>query len=139
MFSVEKDKTKNLIRLTNIGRQLLPEEVGKEEKMNGNQGRILIEVLGVDRPNLEYLLALKQNIGKKILQKTMETISENLNRFNRELHPTDINFIKNSPQKRLILFPVQSAIADKLALLQHVKQSLSRKFLSKITDRKKSD
>lgn len=79
------------------------------------------------------MLSLKHNIEKQILQKTMETISENLIRYNREPNPAETECMKSSPQKRIIFFPVQNVIADKLALLQHVKQSLSRKFLSKIT------
>ena len=68
MFAVvNKEKTINLIRLTNIGNQLLPrEEEKKEPRLTGNQERILIEVLGVDPPNAEYLLSLKHNIEKQI-------------------------------------------------------------------------
>ena len=65
MFAIEKDKTINLIRLTSIGNKLLPEEYAV--KLIGQQERILFEVLGVDRPNKDYILSLKQII-KKVIQ-----------------------------------------------------------------------
>ena len=44
----------------------------------------------------------------------------------------DIDHLKKSPHKRLMMFPISKALTDKLALLSRFKQSLSRKFLNKI-------
>ena len=50
---VEKDNTINLIRMTDLGKQII--EGYPQEKLEMDQGQILIEVLGVDRLNIEIL------------------------------------------------------------------------------------
>jgi len=104
-----------------------------------NQNELLVEVLGVDRPNREYLLSLKQIIEKRVQQQTMRIIAENFVKSTFKLQKADIEFLQKSPQKRLFMFPVSNAITDKLALLIHLKTSLSRKFLQKIELDKKQN
>jgi len=96
-----------------------------------DQGQILIEVLGVDRLNIEILEGIKQNIEKQIQQQTMKVIIEKTER-NKPFIKLDIDHLKKSPHKRLMMFPINKALTDKLALLSRFKQSLSRKFLNKI-------
>ena len=60
IFVIEKDRNINLIRLTNIGKELLPYEA--QQEVTGQQERILIEVLGVDRPKQEDFLGFKEAI-----------------------------------------------------------------------------
>ena len=52
MFVIEKDRTINVIRLCSLGKEQLPSE---RLELVGLQERILIEVLGVDPPNTDYL------------------------------------------------------------------------------------
>ena len=89
-------------------------------------------MLGVDRPNKDYLLSLRQIIDKQIQELTVSAIAERFVKSMSQLREPDIDYIKNTPQKRLLMFPVHKGLTDKLALLAHLKENLARKFLSKI-------
>lgn len=94
MYTVEKYGTINLIRITDIGKEFLAEEEQKqEEQLTGHQERILIEVLGVDRPNLDYFLSLKQIIEKQIQQKTMSMIASYCMRNRFMMQQSDIDYL----------------------------------------------
>ena len=51
---------------------------------------------------------------------------------NKKLSLQDISYIKDSDAKFLLLYPVDSRIYDKLALLKYFKQSITRRFLMEV-------
>ena len=64
MMCIERDKIINLIRMTNLENKLLPDET--RVQLTERQERILIEVIGVDRPDRDYLLLMKQKMLNEI-------------------------------------------------------------------------